>query len=144
MTSKDTMKIAAKDTGVKEVARCLGMSASTLYNQMNSDDKNDLMQRFVDFSTLCGNDIAIKWACEQLGGTYVPNLTDLGDVTPHECISESLKEFSDVIRAIGGAIEDGIITQKEAGLIRKEWDDVKSLLESFVFACEVGDFQYKK
>ncbi len=146
MDSKEAMKKAVKQTGVKEVATALTLSPSTLYNQMNCDDKTDILQRFVDFSALCGNDIAIKWACEQLGGTYIPNIkvTPDRDVSASDCISRSLKEFADVMRVIGEAIADGSITQNEAEDIRKEWEEVKSLLEGFVFACELGYHQKNK
>jgi phage portal protein BeeE len=139
MNSKETMKLAAKQTGVKEIAQALGVAPSTLYNQMNDEDKVDILQRFVDFSNLCANDVAISWACEQLGGSFTPNLKiDNYQTAASECVARSLKEFSDVIRAIGDAIADGKITLEEAESIRKEWQDLKSLMESFVLACETG------
>lgn len=143
MDSKEAMKKAVKQTGVKEVAASMNMSASTLYNQMNDEDKTDILQRFTDFATLCSNDIAIQWACEQLGGTFVPNIKTQPDkeLCARDCISRSLQEFADVMKAIGSAIADDSISKAEAADIRKEWEEVKSLLEGFVFACELGYHQ---
>lgn len=143
MDSKEAMKKAVKQTGVKEVAIAMNISPSTLYNQMNCEDKTDILQRFSDFCALCGNDIAMKWACEQHGGVFVPNINAVPDktLTGRDCISKSLQEFADVMREIGLALADDSISKDEAVGIRREWEDVKTLLEGFVFACELGYHQ---
>ena len=40
--------------------------------------------------------------------------------------------------------DNGEIDTKEAASIRKEWEDLKSLTETFVSACESGNYQEDK
>ena len=140
MDSKKAMKLACQQVGVKEIAAALGVSPTAIYNQINDESKNDILQRFVEFCNVSGNDVAIQWACEQVNGVYIqnPRTTPDRDATANDCISTALKEFGDVIRQVGVAMEDGKITTLEAEAIRKEWDEVKTFLEGFVFACELG------
>jgi len=52
-----------------------------------------------------------------------------------------ISEFSDMLAEVSGALEDGEgIDAGEAARIRKEWEELKSLCESFVTACEEGVF----
>ncbi len=138
MDSRGTMKAACDNVGIKCVADKMGVSSSVLYNQMNEDKRIDLLKRFVDFCEATESDIPIKWACEKLGGVFVPNKEvsdeELGAVTT-TYVSKSVKEFGDVITVMGEAIEDGVITENEALKIKKEWDELKTLLESFVHVC---------
>jgi hypothetical protein len=140
MNSKEALKKSCEERGVKEIAESLKISSTAIYNQINDPDKNDILNKFVDFVNACGNDIPIKWVCEQLNGIYIKNpdvIAKHDSMTP-PYVPEALKEFSDVIRAIGDAMDDETITIKEAETIRKEWDDLKVVLERFVLACEFG------
>ena len=50
-----------------------------------------------------------------------------------------LQEFSDLLDAVSSSVEnDGDIDAKEAKRIRREWEDLKRITESFVVACERG------
>lgn len=53
-------------------------------------------------------------------------------------IPSALKEFSDVIKVISEALKDNSISQAEATKIRKEWEELKIILETFVLRCEFG------
>jgi len=140
MTSKEAMKLACKERGVKEIAETMKLSPTAIYNQINDSSKNDLLNKFVDFANACDNNIPIQWACEELNGVFIEN----PDVRAHKerlansYIPNTIKEFGDVITEIGIALEDGRITRKEAERIRKEWEELKILLETFVLACEFG------
>jgi hypothetical protein len=53
-----------------------------------------------------------------------------------------LKEFSELLEAVSESIENGnAISPTEARRIRKEWEDLKSLTEGFVYACEQGVYR---
>lgn len=65
MDSKEAMKKACKDIGVQEVASCLGLSKTALYNQINDPDRQDILQKFIEFNDACENDISLKWVCEE-------------------------------------------------------------------------------
>jgi predicted GH43/DUF377 family glycosyl hydrolase len=58
--------------------------------------------------------------------------------TLNTCVPTSLKEFSDVVKEISDAMQDGKISKEEAVNIRKEWEELKIVLESFVLGCEYG------
>ncbi len=140
MDSKEAMKQSCQKVGVKTIAEALGLSATAIYNQINDDSKNDILQRFVDFTTACEDDTPIRWASEELNGVFIknPDLTVNKDDIMRNCVSNSLKEFSDVIKEIGEALQDKKVTSDEAQKIRKEWEELKVLLETFVLACEFG------
>lgn len=146
MDSKKAMKAACQKVGVKEIAQAMGLSPTALYNQMNDPNKNDFLQRFVEFTALSNNDLPIHWACQQLNGMFVRNPKVVPDAEQEtgQVVSSSLTEFADVIRVIGEAMHDGQITAREAEQIRTEWEEVKSLMESFVFACELGYLEVKE
>lgn len=139
MDSKQAMKAACKDVGVKNVAEVLGLSPTAIYNQINDPDKHDILEKFVDFCNACENDVPVKWVCEELNGTFIRNQDiKIEKGSYQHCMSDALKEFGDVISEIGKAMEDGVVTTDEAQAIRKEWEDLKRVMESFVLAGEFG------
>ncbi len=140
MNSKDAMKVACQQAGVKTVAESLGVSPTAIYNQINDVHKNDILQKFVNFTVACEDDTPIRWACEELNGIFVKNppVVVKEDKKVYDCVPQVLKEFSDVIREIGTAMADDQVSAKEAVKIRKEWEELKRLLESFVLAAEFG------
>ena len=140
MNSKEAMKAACQQAGVKTVAESLGLSPTAIYNQINDINKTDILQKFVDFTTACEDDTPIRWACEELNGIFVknPQVKVQNDKKVYDCVPQVLKEFSDVIREIGTAMADGRVSAEEAVKIRKEWEELKTLLESFVLASEFG------
>lgn len=146
MDSREIMIKACKELGTKHVASEMGVSTSVLYNQMNDPNRTDLLKRFVDFCEASESDAPIKWACEKLNGVFVPNrdvsVEELEAVTT-TYVSRSVKEFGDVITVMGEAIHDGVITESEALTIKKEWEELKALLESFVHVC-LGKHQNKR
>lgn len=138
MDSKQAMKVACEDLGIKEVAKLLQISPTSLYNQINDSSRKDILTKFIEFNDACGNDHPLKWICAESGGFFVknPDVEGLPIISNNECIPRSLKEFSDVIKEIGDALQDGKITNEEIESIRKEWDELKILLESFILSYE--------
>ena len=140
MDSKTAMRQACERAGIKNVAAALNVSQTALYNQINDPNRSDLLQRFVDFVNACGDDMPLHWVCEECNGVFIKNpdiRVDPG-TSANKSISDSLKKFGDVIREISTAIADQHITMDEAERIRKEWEDLKMLMESFVLSCEFG------
>ncbi len=140
MNSKEALKKSCEERGVKEIAENLKISPTTIYNQINNPDKNDILSKFVDFANACESDIPVEWVCEQLNGIFIrnPNVVAKHDSMTPPYVPAALKEFSDVIREISNAMADETITPDEAEKIRKEWDELKIVLERFVLACEFG------
>ena len=53
---------------------------------------------------------------------------------------EIVQQFADLLGSISSAAADNAISEKEAGLIRDAWDELKRHTEGFVKCCEEGDF----
>lgn len=140
MTSKEALKLACKDRGVKEIAESLCISPTAIYNQINDPDKNDMLNKFVDFVNACGNDIPIQWAAGELNGMFLknPDIEAKKEEINQTYVPEALQDFGNVIKEIGEAMADGKVTLKEAEAIREQWEKLKVLLETFVLACEFG------
>ena len=52
-----------------------------------------------------------------------------------------VSEFSDLLQVVSASYsEDGEICSKDSQRIRREWEDLKSAGESFLRACEEGNF----
>ena len=140
MDSKEALKLACDERGVKEIAENLSISPTAIYNQINDPDKNDILNKFVDFVNACGNDVAIQWASSELNGIFLknPDIAAKKEEIKRTYIPEALQDFGNVIKEIGEAMEDGKVTAEEAEGIRQQWDKLKVLLETFVLACEFG------
>ncbi len=140
MDSKEAMRRACENVGIKTVAESLGLSQTAIYNQINDEHRKDILAKFVDFVNACGDDSPMVWACEQLNGMFIrnPEVTVDRFQNANQCVSDTLREFSDVIKEISIALQDNKVTRDEADRIRKEWEELKLLLESFVLACEFG------
>ena len=140
MNSKEALKLACDERGVKEIAENLKISSTAIYNQINDPDKNDILNKFVDFVNACGNDIPIQWAAAELNGIFLknPDIEAKKEEIRQRYVPEALQEFGNVIKEIGEAMADGKVTPEEAESIRREWDKLKILLETFVLACEFG------
>lgn len=140
MNSKEAIRLACREAGVNRIAEVLGVSPTAIYNQINDSEKNDILNKFVDFANACGNDIPIEWACEELNGVFVknPGVHPEKEQFQKDCVPDALKKFGEVIKEIGTAMKDGTITKAEAVKIREEWEKLKRLLEAFVLACEFG------
>ena len=56
-----------------------------------------------------------------------------------EATQHLLSEFSELLAAVSQSYNaDRTIDDDEASRIRKEWEDLKTLAERFVVACESG------
>ena len=54
--------------------------------------------------------------------------------------NEIIQEFADLLAVVAKAVADDQITREEAADIRGRWEELKSVTEGFVCACEEGDF----
>ena len=85
----------------------------------------------------------IQWLCQQAGGFFVrnpriKNSHEHGSVLP--AMNEIVQQFADLLEAITKAALHNSISGPEAVRIRKEWEELKTFSETFVHACEKGDF----
>ena len=83
----------------------------------------------------------IKWLCHRLGGYFVKNPS--GSESSKGLVpatNDILQEFADLLGAITDSAADHKINKEESRLIRRHWDELKSITECFVKSCEEGDF----
>ena len=57
--------------------------------------------------------------------------------------NDILQEFADMLATIARASADNAISEDEAKTIRRRWEELKSVTESFVKAAESGAFGAK-
>ncbi len=141
MNSKQIMKSACRKKGVRQVASIMEIAPTALYNQMNGNmGCQDIVQRFLDFCNATESSAPLEFVSEELNGYFVanPEVSTSKNGSSQKYVSVALQEFSHLIDEIGKAMEDGEISKSEAVRIRKEWEDLKRNLESFVLACEYG------
>lgn len=145
--SHEVLRDAFEKVSPKEVADFLGVSLSLVYKWAQPaeegkggglanplDRVESLMQATRDYRL-------IKWLCHRLGGYFVKNPSGAEankGLVP--ATNDILQEFADLLGAITDSAADQKVTKEESRLIRRHWDELKSITESFVKSCEEGDF----
>jgi len=152
MKSHEIMKEVLSDPGVKSVAADMKLSTSLLYKWSQDQDSEDSsgadspLDRLIKLYEITGDDRLVRWLCQQTDGFYSPNPKPRHSPPPLLQATQSiLREFSELLEAVSSSSADnGEIDTGEAASIRKEWEDLKSLAETFVCACESGNYQEDK
>ncbi len=150
MKSYEILKTAADTIGVKALAAKLNLSPALVYKWCQDSNKEDPdssgarnpLDRLAEIVQATGDERVVNWLCHEAGGFYVHN------PRAHDCDHETellrrtqalVKEFSELLSTVTRSIEDdGQIEDREADLIRREWETLKTTAESFVVACETG------
>ncbi|MEM6823392.1 MAG: phage regulatory CII family protein [Verrucomicrobiota bacterium] len=150
MESHEILKKACKFLGNKYVADKMGISNSLMYKwtqpqgELGSGSRNPL-DRTCRLMEITEDRNIIEWLCHEAGGFYIDDPEGSAtDRILYPAMSEVLREFAQMLAALTKASEDNQINAKEAELIRKHWEHVKSVSEGFVQACEAGQFNNLK
>lgn len=147
MNSYDVLKKAIEPVGVKTVASAMGLSSTLVYKWCEpkhvSDDPGarNPLDRIVQLYDLTRDPGPVEWLCQKTGGFRVENPRKVapGKKVLLRSTQEILKEFSDLLAVISDSYSnDGIIDREEAKRIRKEWERLKIVAETFVIMCENG------
>jgi hypothetical protein len=150
--SDEVLKQAADKIGVKALAAELKLSPALVYKWCQPFDADDPdssgtrnpLDRLAQIIELTGDAEIVNWLCHHAGGFYAPNPevdarkfhTDLLMGT-----QQLVKEFSDMLEEVSRSIaDDGAIAPGEAARIRKHWETLKRVAESFVVCGESGLF----
>ena len=149
--SHEVLKRAITQCGAKSVASDMGLSQSMIYKwcqpsgEETSSGAENPLDRLLEICRLTSDDSMIDWLCQQTNSFRVKN----PPVDPPADIEQSvlnntqsiLKEFSEVLEAVTESYaHEQRIDLEESERIRKEWDELKSVAEQFVCACEQGVF----
>ncbi len=152
MESHELLSQCFKKQGVKHCATELGLSAPLLYKwcepNKSTDDSGAVnpLDRVAQIVRLTGDHSPIDWLCGQAGGVFVADTSSNKSTLPNmiQQTHKILKEFSDLIDVISvGMTDDGKIDRQESNRIRDEWQQMKTIVESFVMACEKGVYGAK-
>jgi hypothetical protein len=152
MQSHEILREVLKQSNPKDVAAQLGLSLSMIYKwaepadiTAGSGSPNPLDR--IDTLMRCTNDRRIvQWICQRSGGFFILNPKT---IKPHPsylipATNEIVQEFADLLAVVASAAADNQITQKESEQIRTRWEELKSVIESFVACCEEGNFAQLK
>ena len=150
MKSHEVLKQSVEDVGVKTIASDLGVSQSLLYKWCQPGDEptdsgaTNPLDRLAKIFEATGDEQIISWLCQKADGFFCPNpKTENNPTKELFAHTQSLvSEFSDLLQVVSESnkIEKGIC-QKDSEKIRKEWEELKGVGESFVKACEEGFFK---
>ncbi len=153
MRSDEILKMAADKIGVKALALKLKLSPALVYKwcQPHGDGDEDAsgalnpLDRLAQIVKATGDVEVVNWLCNQAGGFFVPDPeVDSRNVRTDLIIGaqQLVKEFSDMLEEVSRSIaNDGCIEESEAVRIRRHWETLKRVAESFVIGCEAGLFQ---
>ena len=131
---------------MKEVATHLGLSSALLYKwclPLPSGAANPL-DRISGLVRFLNDPRPLHWLCQEADGFFVwnPSTANTRKAPVLQATQQMLKEFSELLAVISESVSgDQCIDLDEARRIRGEWEDLKTLTESFVVACEKGSFQ---
>ena len=146
MKSYEVLRDTIQTIGAKSVASDMNLSSSLIYKWCQESDGDDAagaanpLDRLWKICLATDDISPIIWLCEQAGGFFTknPEAFSQKDELFH-ATHNMVSEFSDVLEAVTKAYDnENRITPKEAEVIRKEWEELKIVAESFVVACERG------
>jgi hypothetical protein len=152
MESYEVLKQAADKVGVKALAAELKLSPALVYkwcqpcepDDPDSSGARNPLDRLSEVVRITGDMEVVSWICQQADGFFVPNPhMDRRHVGTDLLIGaqQLVKEFSDMLEEVGRSVaNDGQIDRGEAERIRRHWETLKRVSETFVIACEAGLF----
>jgi hypothetical protein len=149
--SHEILKRAVTQCGAKSIASDMGLSQSLIYKwcqsaegESDSGAENPL-DRVLKIVRLTQDESPIDWLCRQTDSYRVKNQVADATLSISDTVvigtQSILKEFSDVLEAVTQSYaHESRIDLRESERIRKEWEELKSITEQFVRACEAGAF----
>ena len=147
MDSHEVLREVFKKTSAKQIAADMGLSLSLIYKWAEplADDAgsgaNNPLDRVGQLIRATRDPRIAQWVAEQTGGFFIRNpagLSHPGQLIP--LTNDIVQEFADMLATIASSAADNTITAEEAKKIRARWEELKSVTESFVRACESGNF----
>lgn len=158
LESHETIARVVARRGVKQIAREMNISSTLLYKwcqprvckkgegpegsgTANPLDRLERLIRLTDGEEL------LVWLCQKNNGFFTknPSTHKNNSADIFESIQRIVKEFSDTLDAISASHKQGgDIDELESHRIRREWDQLKSVGESLVVACESGQYRKKQ
>ena len=147
MESHNLLREVFKETSPKQIAEDMGLSLSLIYkwSQAPGEDSSGTTNPLDRMASLIESteDLRlIQWLCRKKNGVFVKSPEKA------EVISQSLipatnlivQEFADLLSVVACAATDNRVNETESVRIRKRWEKLKTVTETFVHCCEDGNF----
>jgi len=149
--SHEVLKGAITQCGAKSIASDMGLSQSMIYKWCQPSGDPDCsgadnpLDRLMEICRLTSDESMIDWLCQQTNSFRVKNPPTAPPPNIEQSVLKNtqsiLKEFSEMLEAVTESYANGQrIDLQESVRIRKEWEELKSRAEQFVYACEQGVF----
>ncbi len=139
------MREVLKQTSAKRIAADMNLSLSLVYKWAEPVEpgaaSGSPLERVGQLQRITGDPRIAQWVCEQGDGFYIRNPQELaGSARLIPATNGIVQEFADMLATIARASADSTITREEAKHIRRRWEELKGVTESFVRAAETGSF----
>jgi hypothetical protein len=149
MQSYELLREVFKTKPPKQIAEHVGLSVSVVYkwaeppeHASGSGIANPL-DRIEALLQGTGDHRIAQWVCQRAGGFFIQNPKNIPQ--PHYLIpatNQIVQEFADLLHVIAQTAHDNQVTDGEAKQIRARWEELKTVTEGFVAACEQGNFDH--
>jgi hypothetical protein len=146
MESHELLREVFDQKPAKEISADLELSTSMVYKWAQplaaGGGIENPLDRIEALIQSTGDERIVQWICQRAGGFFIRNPKN----APHPpqlipATNQIVQEFADLLHTIALATADDQITATEAEEIRQRWEELKSVTEGFVAACEAGDFR---
>lgn len=148
MRSHELIREILKTNSAKALAADLGLSVPRIYQWAEppppegsgSPNPLDRVRRLGEAT----HDVRIaEWVCQQAGGFFVKNADTTGRTQTHlmPATGPLIKAYAHMLSLVSTVIVDGQVTGKEAAALRKEWQRIQGVTETYIQACEQGKFR---
>jgi hypothetical protein len=149
MQSHELLREVIHSHNPKQIAGKLGLSLSMIYKWGEPPEEggtgsgaNNPLDRMEALYQATEDPRIVQWLCERSGGFFIRNPKAQWP-HPHYLIpatNQVVQEFADLLAVVAQAAADNEISPTEAKTIRARWEELKSVTEGFVHACEKGNF----
>ena len=152
MRSYEVLREAADKIGVKALAHELRVSPALVYKWCQPPEAEDAdnsgarnpLDRVCEIVRLTHHTEVVSWLCHAAGGFFVPNPRTRGGDAAGDLLAatqQMIQGFSRLLAEVSrSACDDNRINTAEADRIRQSWERLKSTAETFVVACERGNY----
>jgi hypothetical protein len=150
MQSHELLREVFQKTSPKQIAAELGLSLSLIYKWAEPDGEGsgaaNPLDRVEQLIRCTDDPRLVQWVCERAGGFFIRN-----PATHHAhpdylipATNQIVQEFADLLAVIASAAADNHISKPESKDIRRRWEELKGVTETFVRCCEEGNFSRLK
>jgi len=148
MQSYELLREVLKTTSAKQISSDLNLSLSLIYKWAEKPDGEpggsggNPIDRVDQLIQTTNDPRIIHWLCQRAGGFFIKN-PRMHNSHPEFLIpatNEIVQEFADLLAVIASAAGDNKVDAVESKLIRKRWEELKTVTETFVACCEQGNF----